>query len=476
LAAIAETPDPDATLVNLSRVSDSLGGKAALWELFSSNRPSLNLYVTLCAACPYLSGILTSNPGMIDELLDSLLVGKLPGLASLVQSLDELTRNAEDQAPILHSFKASQHLRVGVRDILGKDDVQATHAELSDVAEACLKKITEMEYARLSERRGAPQVGEPLGLPTDEGSALAYLDWHPGKHRIETPCEFIVLALGKLGGREPNYHSDLDIVFLYEADGHTASVRRGQSDSTTNNHFFSELGQRIIKRMTEFGPFGRLYDVDMRLRPTGKSGALAVSLPGFVRYFYEGGAQLWERQALCKARVIVSSSEIAQRTMEAVTAALYFKPWQRADVAEIRDMRMKLEETASRQNLKRGPGGTMDTEFLVQMLQLKHGSELPAIRQTGTLLALEALAAAHVLSDDHAAALKGAYRLQRSVEARLRLMDASGRHEFPTDVRELGKLAFLMGTQSKALAQDIFDTCQQVRSIFLQVFTAAERH
>src|SRR5690349_22080831 len=96
LAAIATTPDPDATLVTLSRVSDSLGGKAALWELFSSNPSTLNLYVRLCAACPYLAGILTSNPGMIDELMDSLIVERLPNLPRLQASLAELTRGAED--------------------------------------------------------------------------------------------------------------------------------------------------------------------------------------------------------------------------------------------------------------------------------------------------------------------------------------------------------------------------------------------
>ncbi|MGI9455604.1 MAG: hypothetical protein ACR2NU_03535, partial [Aeoliella sp.] len=135
LASIAQTPDPDGTLVTLSRVSDSLGGKAALWELFSNNHPTLNLYVTLCAACPYLAEILTSNPGMIDELLDSLLIDHLPSLPVLEESLAGLTRGAEDDEPILHSFKYSQHLRVGVRDILGKDTIEATHAALSDIAE-----------------------------------------------------------------------------------------------------------------------------------------------------------------------------------------------------------------------------------------------------------------------------------------------------------------------------------------------------
>jgi glutamate-ammonia-ligase adenylyltransferase len=476
LSAIARTPDPDGTLVTLSRVSDSLGGKAALWELFSSNHATLNLYVTLCAACPYLSGILTSNPGMIDELLDSLLIDKLPDLATLEASLAELTHGAEDKEPILHSFKVSQHLRVGVRDILGKDDIQDTHAALSDVAEACLRHIVEVETAKLMEKRGEPRIGEPGSVPLTDGEVPPYWQWHPGAERIGQPCEFIVLALGKLGGREPNYHSDLDLVFLYEADGQTHAPRRSTIQNTSNNHFFSELGQRIIKRATHFGPYGRLYDVDPRLRPTGRSGSLALSLAGFVRYFHEGGGQLWERQSLCKARVIVGSKQAAARALDAVTEAVYCQPWQAGDAAEIRAMRTKLEESATERNLKRGPGGTMDTEFLVQMLQLKHGAAMPAVRKPGTIAGLLALEKAGVLKADDAIFLRNAYSFQRSIEARIRLMDATGRHEFPEDPREQAKLSFLMGTSDSAqLDKKVFDTFRKVRETYIKVFDRAER-
>ncbi len=473
LSAIAKTPDPDATLVNLSRVSDSLGGKAALWELFSSNHPTLNLYVTLCAACPYLSGILTSNPGMIDELLDSLLMDHLTGIETLRQSLAELTHGAEDQEPILHSFKVSQHLRVGVRDILGKDDVEATHAELADVAEVCLQQIIATETERLIEKLGEPQIGE---LPAaDENATDDFADcWHPGAERVGQRCEFIVLAMGKLGGREPNYHSDLDLIFLYEADGPTVADRRGQHGSTTNKHFFSELGQRIIKQANSFGPYGRLYEVDPRLRPTGRSGALAVSLDEFVRYFEEGDGQLWERQSLCKARVITGSAAAVTCAEAAVLAATYCQPWQPTFATEIRDMRLKLQESASDRNLKRSAGGTMDTEFLVQMLQLQHGQNNPAIRMTGTLAALVALREQGLLSSEDASFLIESYRFQRTLEARIRLMDASGRHEFPTDPLELTKLAFLLGHPDvDKLTAEVGEMFCRVRGVFLRTFETA---
>ncbi len=146
LAAIAATPDPDSTLVNLSKVSDSLGGKGVLWELFSFNPPTLRLYVELCSSSPYLSGILISNPGMIDELMDSLVLDKLPTPEMLDATLAELCRGAEDIDPILHSFKNAQQLRVGVRDILGKEEIEATTGALSDIAETCLTQIARVEY------------------------------------------------------------------------------------------------------------------------------------------------------------------------------------------------------------------------------------------------------------------------------------------------------------------------------------------
>jgi glutamate-ammonia-ligase adenylyltransferase len=471
LAAIAATPEPDTTLVNLSRVSDSLGGKAALWELLSSNRPSLDLYVTLCAACPYLSGLLTSNPGMIDELMDSLLVEHLPTLDMLDQTLADLCRGAEDIEPILHSFKNAQHLRVGVRDVVGKDDIRSTHAALSDIAEACLKQIAVREYDKLIDKFGTPTIGEPDEREADEPH------WRRLAGRVGDRCEPVVLALGKLGGREPNYHSDLDLVFLYEATGHTEGRQRGtHSSSTTNGHFFSELGQRIIRVMGHLGPHGRLYEVDARLRPTGRSGSLAMPFDAFASYFAEGRAQLWERQALCKARVVLGTPEAAARAMEVVAEAAFGPPWTFKFAAEIRQMRLRLEETASKRNLKRGPGGTVDTEFLVQMLQLKHGGADPSIRQPGTLDTLTALEEGGYLSADDAQYFRQSYRFQRSVEARIRLMNAAGRHELPDGAKELAKLAFLLGRCDPArLVAKAEETFAENRARFNRLFDAAER-
>jgi glutamate-ammonia-ligase adenylyltransferase len=419
LRGIAATPDPDATLVSLEKVSDSLGGKGVLWELFSFNPPSLELCVALCAYSPYLSGILVSNPGMLDELMDSLVLNKLPKLEGLRQTLAELCRGAEDLDPILHGFKSTQQLNVGVRELLGKEDIRATTGALSDIAQACLEQIVAAEGAALLERFGRPMIGE-------EGS--------------QRPCELVVLALGKFGGRELNYRSDLDLVLLYEDDGRTQPAGR-RGEPTTNQHFFSEWGQRIIKAAGRMGPYGRLYEMDARLRPTGKSGPLATSFSELERYFASGLGQLWERQALCKARVVYGAPAAAARAMEIVHQAAFGPAWRDEDALAIRQMRHRLEEASSRGNIKRGPGGMVDIEFLVQALQLRHGGANPALRVPNTLEALTALHEAGHLSGDDYDYLTAAYRFLRTIEARLRLMNSTARDDLPDDAIELEKLA-----------------------------------
>ncbi len=432
LGAVADTPDPDAALVNLSRVSDSLGGKGVLWELFSFNPPTLKLFVELCALSPFLSDMLTSNPGMIDELTDSLVLDQLPTREWLGDVLADLCRSAEDVVPIFHSFKNAQVLRVGVRDILGKEDVQAITDALSAVAEICLRQIAIGEYEKLVAKYGQPRIGEG--------------------HRTGEPCELIIVGLGKFGGRELNYHSDLDLMFLFEADGTTAPTRvtRKSVEITTNQHFFGELGQRIVKGVNLLTPYGRLYEIDPRLRPTGKNGPLATSLAEFERYYSSGQGQLWERQALCRARVVVGSPRASLVTMDAIGRAAFSPPITADDLLAMRQMRMRLGETAGKHDLKRGPGGIVDLEFIVQALQLQHGEATPSVRVPNTLDAMTQLRHAGKLSADDAEFLAHSYRGLRKIEAKLRLMHSTSRDELPDAPLEQEKLARLSGNRDRA--------------------------
>ena len=425
LQAIAGSPSPDQTLINLGRVSSSLGGKTVLWELFQASPPALDLCVRLCTSSSYLVSILTGNPGMIDELIDSLMLDRLPSTQQIESALADLCRGVEDPTPVLHSFKNSMHLLIGVRDILGKDPIERTHRALADVAEACLKQVIEHEYHRLIQKLGVPIVGS-------------------GPHAGQ-PAELVVLGLGKLGGREPNYHSDLEVLFLFDEEGATrALLPHRRHESISNRQFFNQLGQRVVKSLTRVGPTGHLYELDARLRPLGGGVGSAVSIDDLQSTFCQGSAQLWERQALCQARIIWANPTIEPRVQEALRAMLTSLEWRPEMAADIQRHRHKLEHGASPGNIKRSPGGTLDIEFIVQMKQVRHAQADSSVLVPGTLEALQQLERGGWLTQESATILRRNYRWLRSVESGLRLMNLPARHDLPTSLDQLSQLRNLL--------------------------------
>jgi glutamate-ammonia-ligase adenylyltransferase len=444
-------------LVNLEKVTASLGAKGVLWELFSFNPPSLKLYVELCAGSQYLSEILINNPGMIDELLDSLVLNQPRTAAELRLELTELCRKATDPEPILHSFQDKEILRIGVRDILGKDNVQQTTVALSDLAETILTQIILLQEPPMTKRFGYPYLS--AGDRTGQAS------------------RYVVLGLGKLGGKELSYHSDLDLILVYEGDGRTGpplgASRHDRYEQTDNFHFFTELMQRIIKVTSVLGPMGRLYQVDMRLRPTGKSGSLVIPLTEFHRYYEEGGAQLWERQALTRARLVFGDLDFGHAVMEVVSQGAYGLEWRPEIADEIRTMRERLEASRSERDLKRGFGGIVDVEFLVQLFQLKYGGDVPALRTPNTWQALEALRTTGLLSDADYVILRASYDFLRLVESRLRIVHNRSLDELPENHDDLEKLARRLGceqffglTAAERFLADLERHTQQTRLVF----------
>jgi len=427
-----------------------------LWELFSFNAPSLKLYVDLCAWSQFLSEILINNPGMIDELLDSLVLNQPRAAAELRTELADLCRGAEDLDLILHSFQDKELLRIGVRDILGKDTIHDTTAALSDLAETILVQLATPQYLPLERRYGIPTLTEGP--------------------RAGQRCRFALLALGKLGGREMNYHSDLDLVFLYEDDGPTLSPpgeEQAEGHQRTNSfHFFTDLAQRVIRAASYHGPMGRLYKIDMRLRPAGKSGPLVITLAGFRRYLQaspsEGGAQLWERQILTRARVVHGDSEFGQEVLAAVAEGMNALSWQPAVVDEMLAMRQRLEASRGKRDLKRGCGGLMDVEFLVEMFQLKYGREKPALRQVNIWQALAALEATGLLTAPEQQTLAAGYDFLLRTQSQLRLFHNRSLDEVPEAPAEVEKLARRLGYDSGPFFQGALEQhSARIRDLFL---------
>jgi glutamate-ammonia-ligase adenylyltransferase len=450
LRAVAETPDPDMALLNLEKVTASLGAKTVLWELFSFNLPTLRLYVDLCAHSQYLSEILINNPGMIDELLDSLVLNQPRDLMELQSELRELSRGATDPEPILHSFQDTHLLRIGVRDILGKQTIQETTAGLSDLAETILIQVARNEYFPTEVRHGAPLL--------DGGP-------HSGK-----PVRVAIVALGKLGAREMNYHSDLDLMVIYEGEGRSYPPEGSRAESTEAGVFYTVFTQRLIRQLNHVGPMGRLYKVDMRLRPDGKSGSLVLPLADFRRYYgLGGGGQLWERQVLTRARVVHAEGDFGLTVQRTIAEATYGRGWQPEMAGEIAAMREKQEQSRPPRDLKRGPGGLSDIEFLLQRLQLEHGVHRPELRQTNTWQALTALRRVGILDVGEYTDLSEGYAFLLRVQNRLRIVHNRAIDLLPEESAEIDKLARRLGIESgQRLSEELETHRQCIRAVYLR--------
>ncbi|MFI5454713.1 MAG: bifunctional [glutamate--ammonia ligase]-adenylyl-L-tyrosine phosphorylase/[glutamate--ammonia-ligase] adenylyltransferase [Isosphaerales bacterium] len=452
LESVSRTPDPDMTLTNLEKVSASLGAKAILWELFNFNPPSLRLYVELCATSQFLSEILINNPGMIDDLVDSLVVDRpLPG-AAIKAELAELCKGAEDLSPILRSFRNKEWIRIGTRDILAREPVSEVTRELADVAEAIVSQVACDQWRRRAARFGTPRC--------------------PGSGRRD---RWAILALGKFGGRELNYHSDLDLIFLHEAEGLTA----GGAVSISNEQFVTEVAQRLLSALGRGPATGPLYAVDARLRPHGASGPLVQTLHAFSAY-YQQSTQTWEKMSLTRARVIFATGGFGRQVTEAVHALLSSPcdPVQLA--AEVLAMRRKLDAARSRHDLKRGSGGLADLEFIVQYLVLAHAAVHPDLLRSNFWDALTALRRHAIVSPLIHTELRDAYEFLRMVEGRLRLIHNRSVSELPESATELERLARRLSDESadparavQAFLADADRITRRTRELFDEIVVAA---
>lgn len=413
LAAVARTSNPDVTLAYLEKVSASLGAKAMLWELFNLDPPTLRLYVELCSTSQLLSDTLIGNPGMIDDLMDSLVVNQ-PQTAEAIQlELAELCQRAEDVAPILSSFRNKEWIRIGTRDLLGREAIRDVTRELADVAEAIVVEAARDQFRRRCDRYGPP-------LRASDGRV----------------CSWAIIALGKLGGRELNYHSDLDLLFVYEEDGRTAG--RPGEPPIGNAQFFADVARRVIRLLDEGAGTGRLYAVDARLRPNGNSGPIAVPLDALQQYYSER-AQVWERLALTRARVLRCRRRFGGRVAATIRSILA-RSVVAADLAsEVRAMRSKLEASRGPADFKRGKGGLADIEFLIRYLQLRY-ADLPDVHQPNVWDALDALKSSGRLAAGAADDLLRAYDFIRTVENRLRLQRNRVIPEWPALFEEVARL------------------------------------
>jgi len=292
---------------------------------------------------------------------------------------------------------------------------------------------------------------------------------------IHREADLAVIAMGKMGGFELNYHSDLDIIYIYDRQGMTDGEK-----PITNHEYFAKLGQKIISILSTQTREGYVYKIDTRLRPSGNAGPLVTSLGSF-RTYHADESQVWERQALTKARVVIGRPGFRRELENIITATVYGVSAGDEARKEIHRLRMRMENELAKEskgsyNIKTGRGGLVDVEFIVQYLQLKYGRDHEAIRSTATLEALKAIRQAHLIPDDDAETLITAYKFLRRLENRLRIIHDYSMNDLGGSREYLDKLARRMGYDQKlrhpgnALMQDYELITESVRDCFSRVF------
>lgn len=437
--------DPDRTLNNLERYQHiSAGGMRPSW--LARERPFLlRLLLDLFGFSQFLSDVLIRYPHYTAWLGDQGVLDQAPDLEELERSLDRGMApftSAEKRQHAAVRWLRRELLRSGIRVMMGRCDEPEFTRELSSIAIAIIRRaVTE------SERPLRARFGRPLCESTEEGGA---------------PVEagFCVVAMGKLGGMELNFSSDVDLVFVYSEEGQTEGVKeegRGKARAVISNHdYFRRLSEGLIQFLTAATEEGYLYRVDTRLRPDGGEGPLARSIGAFEVY-YESSARPWERMALLKSRAIAGDARLCEQ-FEILSRGLVFgMPMGPEIIDEVRRLKHRIDagvdsgEDAGRE-IKRGRGGIREIEFLIQTLQLLYGSKQKDLRVRSTLELLPRLAERGHLMAEEAEEMAGDYVFLRRLEHRLQMINLRQTHTLPESPEEIELLARRCGFEDNGEA------------------------
>jgi glutamate-ammonia-ligase adenylyltransferase len=460
---VMNSPDPPMALANMEKFLEaSRRARGTYYALLAENPEIIKVLVSLFATSQFLSRNFIQHPEVIDSLVSRSYAQNVKEPEDLTAELSGLLSNDayyEDKLNTLRRFRNEEFLRIALNDIHGHTPQGQTTRQLSLVADACLQQALAIAREELLER---------YGLPCCEN--------------IEGSCheaDFAIVGLGKLGGMELNYHSDLDIIFIYEGEGKTRPAEGTDSErfkQQTNQQYFARLAQRIISILTLITQEGYVYEIDTRLRPSGNQGPLVTSLPAY-REYHETSAAPWERQALTKARVVAGSTELAA-SYNKLTKEIVYDRTLPSDLAdEIYRLRQRMEkelgkENEQRRNIKTGRGGMVDVEFIAQYLQLQHGKGKPELQSRNTLDALNALKDEGLMTATAHEGLTSGYKFLRRLENKLRLVHDQSVNELTAESAYLDKLARHLGypaasgVPEKLFLEEYAVTTQTIREIF----------
>jgi glutamate-ammonia-ligase adenylyltransferase len=443
LDSIARTADPDQALNHWERMLSNVTRSSFLDYLHSSPR-MLDLLCTIFGNSDALAFTIIRDPTLVYWLAEEDVLSRPPTRKGIEQSLHKQLSHLtvkELKLEVLRRFRRREMLRIGVRDLLRLADVPETTASLSDLAALLIHAAYEIVDADLRRQYGVP-------MHKQQGK------W------VETG--FAVMGMGKLGGRELNYSSDVDLIYVYAShDGETRASRgkaNGKSAAVgiSNEEYFEILSRELTKALVEQTKEGYVFRVDLRLRAEGTVGQLARSLEDYRKYYFTRG-QVWERLALLKAWPVAGSTEVGQSFIKMAKPFVFGAGSAKNDLAGamaiVQDVRAvkemidaKMADRGHEQrNVKLGTGGIREIEFLVQTIQVLAGRKSPALVDRSTLGSLKRFAARKLLSIKERDMLTAAYLFLRDVEHKLQMVHDLQTHALPDEAEELARCAIRMG-------------------------------
>lgn len=497
LEAIERTADPDQALNHWERWLASGVSRSAVLEYLRSAPRMLDLVSAIFGNSDSLAFTLVRDPLLLYWLAQENVLSTAPtrgGMERTIrQSLESVTAT-ELKLDALRRFRRREMLRIGVRDLLRLADVVETTGSLSDLASVLIDAAYRIVDHDLRSRHGVPMHQNRQGRWMETG--------------------FTVIAMGKLGGHELNYSSDVDVLYVCEShEGETRPAASGRAKAKgamqrvlSNEEYFEILARELTKALTAQTHEGYVYRVDLRLRAEGSVGQLTRSLDDYAKYYRTRG-QVWERLALLKAWPIAGSHEVGKSFIKMVRPFVLAPSSKRQDieeglaiVEEVRSVKERIdakmaERGHEQRNVKLGVGGIREIEFLVQTIQVLAGRRLPGILGRGTLDSLARLQKSGILSRKQQTDLTHAYKFLRDVEHKLQMVHDLQTHALPDQQKELERCAIRMGydradrpiavkqfqadlADHTTLVNDIFRSCfdmPKTSAMFKKVFKLIER-
>ena len=411
----ATVPMANSAVENLVKFIESSKARELFLDLFSKNKKFLELLLKVFGSSNLISDILIKQPDLIDVIKDAESLYRFKNKNKLQKEIGQILKISntfQEKQNSLRRFKQGEELRIGVRYIIGEADIEGTLADLSSLAETHVENSYQIAVKKQKTRYGKEK---------------------------KIPDRFAIIGMGKLGGGEINFKSDLDLVFVYEDS---------KSDSLFSESvvlFYTKIYQLINELTSQVTSSGYAYKIDSDLRPEGKSGPIVNSIKSYEDY-YRGRARTWEQQAMVRARFIAGNHQTGQNFINMVKNFTYRPKLEYESIIEISRLRERIEkglaeETIKGKNVKLGYGGLADIEFAVQILQMMHGGKNIRLRETNTLSAVVQLDTLGIIDHKDSENIKKHYLFMRNLECALRIQNHTLMSHLPKEQEKLLILA-----------------------------------